>query len=164
MKKILITSALAMVVAIGTSGTARAQLSYGYTIPAFGGVETVGGAFTSYGPQNFKDFYSPTTGYISETSGTIRTLWGNSTYTSIYSPFTGYMSENKGSTMTPFGTASYLSYYSPYTGRVGTTTLGNSSSSNSGLTNFNNIVPFDYYYHPWCYGNNWYNSGSHKSR
>jgi hypothetical protein len=149
MNKFLITAAVALVLGLATSSRAHAQLVYNYSLPAFGGTETNGLALTSYGPQSYKDFYSPTTGFMSETSGNMNTLFGKGTYTSIYSPFTGYMTESRGTMLTPFGLASYLSYNSPFTGPVTEARLANSSSANNtNLVNFNNVVPFGFN-HPW---------------
>lgn len=162
MKKFFVICAFALVLGLGSSSKAHAQLNYGYTIPAYGGTESAGTNFTSYGPQSYKDFYSPITGYMSQTSGSINTLYGKGSYTSIYSPYTGYMTESRGTTMTPFGMASYLSYYSPYTGQVGYSRLANSSSanSNSGLVNFNS-----YYTPPSYFGwNNGWNNGNGNGR
>lgn len=158
MKRFIITTALAVFLGLGTSSRAHAQLNYGYTLPAYGGIESAGTTFTSSGPQSYKNFYSPATGYMSETSGTSNTLFGRGNYLTISSPFTGTMTESRGSMMTPFGMASYLNYYSPYTGPVSETHLANSSSANSnnGLVNFNNTVPFGF-------NHNWNNNGNSNS-
>jgi hypothetical protein len=145
MKKFIITTAVTLVLGLGTSSKANAQIVYNYSLPAYGGVETNGLALTSYGPQTYKDFYSPLTGYMSQTSGTMNSLYGTGNYASIYSPFTGYMTERTGTMMTPFGTASYLSYYSPFTGPVTYGRLNNAASANNtNLTNFNNVQPFGF--------------------
>jgi hypothetical protein len=144
MKKFIAISAFAIVLGLGTSNTAHAQLVYGYTIPADGGVESVGTRWSTFGPQSYNNFYSPITGYMSETSGTVNTLWSRGSYTSIYSPFTGYMTESRGTVQTPFGLASYLNYNSPFTGPVSSMRLNNAASANnSNLANFNQVVPFN---------------------
>jgi len=158
MKKFLAACAFALVLGLATSGQAHAQIVY----PAYGGVESTGTNWSSYGPQTYTKFYSPITGYMGETSGTMNTLFSRGNYTSIYSPFTGYMTESRGTVMTPFGQASYLSYYSPYTGPVSETRLGNgnsTTSTNSNLTNFNNIVPYGNH---WWTNNNTNNNGRHR--
>jgi len=142
MKKFIATAAFTLILGLGTSNTAHAQLAYGYTIPIDGGVESVGTRWSTFGSQTFTNFYSPITGYMSETSGTINTLWSRGSYTSIYSPFTGYMTQSQGTVRTPFGMASYLNYYSPFTGPVSSMRLNNPASANSNLPNFNNFVPF----------------------
>jgi hypothetical protein len=164
MNKFLIASAIALAIGAGTSTKAQAQIVYDYSMPAFGGVETSGLSLTSYGPQSYKDFYSPLTGYMSVSSGNLNTLYSRGTYTNIYSPFTGYMTESRGTMLTPFGLASYLSYNSPYTGPVTQTRLANSASANNtNLVNFNNVVPFGFNHHWWNNGNGNMNSnGRHR--
>jgi len=143
-KKFIITAAVAMLLGLGVSSKAHAQLVYNYSIPTMGGVETSGLALTAYGPQTYKDFYSPLTGYMSQTSGSMNTLFSRGSYTTISSPFTGTITESRGTMMTPFGLASYLSYNSPFTGPVMQTRLANSASANnSNLVNFNQVVPFN---------------------
>jgi hypothetical protein len=143
-KKFIIAASVAMLLGLGSSSKAQAQLVYGYSIPTMGGMETSGMTLTSYGPQSYKDFYSPLTGYMSQTSGSMNTLFSRGSYTTISSPFTGTMTESRGTMMTPFGLASYLSYNSPYTGPVTEARLANSSSANnSNLVNFNQVVPFN---------------------
>lgn len=156
MNKFLFACALSLIVGLGTSGNAHAQLSYNYSLPLDGGIEHNAGYYTGYGPQIFREFYSPLTGYMSQSSGTMNTLWSSGSYTSLYSPFTGYMSESKGTIQTPFGLASYLNYYSPYTGNVTAARLNNSSNSSfyNGFGNITNVVPFNYYGHPWWNGAN----------
>jgi hypothetical protein len=159
MKKFLITVATTAILGLGTSTKAQAQIVYGYTIPTDGGVERSGLSLTGYGPQSYTNFYSPLTGYMSQTSGSMNTLWSRGSYTSIYSPFTGYMTESRGTVNTPFGLASYLNYYSPYTGNVGVSSLANSASANNkNLTNFNNVVPF-----PAAPGQFWLSNGNNSS-
>jgi len=143
-KKFIVTTVAAMLIGLGISSKANAQLVYNYSIPTMGGVETSGLSLTPYGPQSYKDFYSPIAGYMSETSGSMNTLFSRGSYSSIYSPFTGTMTESRGTMMTPFGLASYLSYNSPFTGPVTQARLVNSSSANnSNLVNFNQVVPFN---------------------
>jgi len=143
-KKFIVAAAVAMLIGLGTSSKAHAQLVYGYSIPTMGGLETSGLTLTPYGPQSYKDFYSPLTGYMSQTSGTMNTLFSRGSYTTISSPFTGTMTESRGTMMTPFGLASYLSYNSPFTGPVTQARLVNSASANnSNLVNFNQVVPFN---------------------
>lgn len=163
MKKFIVTAAVAMLLGLGTSSRAHAQLNYGYSIPTMGGMESSGTTLTAYGPQTYKDFYSPLTGYMSQTSGSINTLFSRGSYTTISSPFTGTMTESRGTVMTPFGLASYLSYNSPYTGPVTETRLANSASANnSNLVNFNQTVPFNQGRWFMTNGTNSSNNGHHR--
>jgi hypothetical protein len=142
MKKFIAISAFALIIGLGTSNTAHAQLVYSYTLPTDGGLLSSGTTWNTFGPQTYHNFYSPITGYMSETSGTVNTLWSRGSYTSIYSPFTGYMTESRGTVQTPFGLASYLNYNSPFTGPVSSLRLNNAASANnSNLANFNNFIP-----------------------
>lgn len=65
MKRFLGAAALAVVLAIGTSGTASAQIVYGYTVPRAGGVVQGGTVFVPGGFNSFQNFYSPFTGAMS---------------------------------------------------------------------------------------------------
>lgn len=159
MKRFLIAAAFAMALGLGVSSSAHAQLVYGYSIPAYGGIESNGGTFTPYGPQNFTNFYSPYTGLMSQYSGSMNTLWGRGNYASYYTPYTGLVQESRGTAATPFGTMSFSNFYSPYTGPIGQARLGNSSNSTS-FYNFGNggfyATPSNSnYVPPW-----WSNNGS----
>jgi len=142
MKKFIAAAAFALVLGLGTSNTAHAQLVYGFTVPTDGGIESTATRWTTFGPQTTTNFFSPITGSMSETSGTMNTLWSRGSWSSISSPFTGTITESRGTVQTPFGLASYLNYNSPFTGPVSSLRLNNAASANnSNLTNFNNFVP-----------------------
>lgn len=164
MKCFLFTTVIAVVLGLGASNQAQAQIVYGYTLPTDGGLERSSLALTAYGPQSTKEFYSPLIGTMSETTGSMNTLWSRGSYTSISSPFTGTITESRGTMVTPFGLASYLSYNSPYTGPVNVARLGNGSSTtpitnSNGFTNFNNNALFGRPYGGWNNGG-WWNSNN----
>jgi len=115
MKRFLVTAAFALILGLGTSSKAHAQLSYGYTVPVYGGVESVGTTYSPFGAQTTTTFYSPFTGVSSQTSGSYATPFGAKTYTSYYSPFTGLVGQSYSTNV--FGAANSAYYgYNPYTG------------------------------------------------
>jgi hypothetical protein len=123
MKRFLIVTALALVVGLGTSTRASAQLSYGYSLPTTGGVELREGTF-GWSPSNSTTFYSPFTGLTNETTGSINSLLGGrATYSSFYSPFFGQTSQTNRVSPSPFGNITYSTFYSPYTGSLSATRI-----------------------------------------
>ncbi|HEV3438521.1 MAG TPA: hypothetical protein VG122_14250 [Gemmata sp.] len=120
MKPFLIAAACAVMLGLGTSSKAHAQIVYGYSTPVYGGVESTGTVITPFGGQTFTNFFSPFTGNIGQTSGTTYTPFGARTYSNFYSPFTGTVGQSY--TTNIFGAANTRAYgYNPYTGiRYGT--------------------------------------------
>jgi hypothetical protein len=120
MKKLLVASVIALIVGFGTTNRAHAQIVYGYTLPTYGGVESVGTVYTPYGAQSFANFYSPFTGFVGQTTGNFATPLGTRSFTNFYSPFTGVVGQSY--TTNIFGAANTALYGSnPLTGyRYGT--------------------------------------------
>lgn len=120
MKKFLTACAFALVLGLGTSSKAHAQISYGYTVPTYGGVESTGTVYTPYGAQTYNSYWSPFTGTIGQTTGSYATPWGTRTFNNFYSPFTGTVGQSY--TTNIFGAANTATYgYNPWTGyRYGT--------------------------------------------
>jgi len=116
MKRFLIITALAIVAGLGTSTRASAQLSYGYSLPAAGGIEYTQGTL-GWSPSSSVSYYSPFSGLTNVSSGSINPLLGGrGSYSSIYSPFTGSISQTNRVVPSPFGNITYSTFYSPYTG------------------------------------------------
>jgi hypothetical protein len=59
MKRFVIAAALAVVLGLGASGKASAQIVYGYSAPVPGGIATTGTVITPGGYQTFDRFTSP---------------------------------------------------------------------------------------------------------
>jgi hypothetical protein len=89
MNRFLIAGVLAVALGLGASNTAHAQIVYGYSVPVYGGVETMGTVYTPFGGQTFSNFYSPFTG--STYGQTYATNYGGATAIQNYgyNPFTG---------------------------------------------------------------------------
>jgi hypothetical protein len=116
MKRFLVISAFAMAFAFATSTKAHAQLSYAYSLPSNGGIEYNQGSL-GYSPSNSTSFYSPFTGLMNQTTGSVNSLFGGrANYSSFSSPFTGSIQQTNRVVPTPFGTITYSTYNSPYTG------------------------------------------------
>ncbi len=118
--KYLIACASALVLGFGSSSVAQAQIVYGYTFPTYGGIESAGTVFTPYGSQTFTNYYSPFTGFISQTNGNFATPLGTKSFSNYFSPFTGLVGQSY--TTNNFGAANSAIYGSnPFTGyRYGT--------------------------------------------
>jgi len=116
MKRFLVIGAFAMAFAFGTSTKAQAQLSYAYALPASGGIEYREGTL-GFSPSSTTSFYSPFTGLMSQTSGSVNSIFGGrANYSSFSSPFTGSIQQMNRVVPSPFGTITYSTYNSPYTG------------------------------------------------
>jgi hypothetical protein len=120
MNRFLVAVALTAVFGLGTSTKAQAQISYGYTVPVYGGVESTATTYSPFGSTTTTAYYSPFTGLQTQTTGSYQSVYGSKTYMSYYSPFTGLVGQSY--TTNPFGAANTLTYgYNPYTGdRYGT--------------------------------------------
>jgi hypothetical protein len=62
MKRFVAAAALAAVLSFGFSGTASAQIVYGYSVPRAGGVVQGGTVLGPGGYRTFNSYYSPFTG------------------------------------------------------------------------------------------------------
>jgi hypothetical protein len=136
MKRFLLASAFVLVLGLGTSTKAHAQLVYGYTLPAFGGIEQSRTSLSSLGTQSSLNFFSPLTGTMTENTGNLNTLFGKGSFSSFNSPYTGMVSQSKGAIATPFGINAYSTYYSPFTGTVASSRLLPSNTSNANVASF----------------------------
>jgi hypothetical protein len=93
MKRFVIAAAFAVILGLGTSGKASAQIVYGYSAPVPGGVATTGTVVSPTGYTTFDRFYSPFNGVTGDVYGT--NIFGQSFGRSYaYNPWTnlGYRS------------------------------------------------------------------------
>jgi len=120
MNRFLVAVALTAILGLATSTKVQAQISYGYTVPVYGGVESTATTYSPFGSTTTNTFYSPFTGLQTQSSGSYQSVYGTKTFMSYYSPFTGLVGQSY--TTNPFGAANTLTYgYNPYTGyRYGT--------------------------------------------
>lgn len=95
MKRFIAIAALAVVLGLGTSSPASAQIVYGYTVPNAGGVASGGTVLVPGGYRTFNNYYSPFTGArTSQVYG--QNFLGQAYGRSYgYNPFTG-LSYNSG--------------------------------------------------------------------
>lgn len=123
MKRFLITTSLALLVGLGTTTRASAQLSFAYTVPSDGGVAFHQGTL-GFSPSNSVTFFSPFTGLTNETTASVNSiLGGRATYSSFASPFTGQMQQLNRVSPSPFGNITYSTFYSPFTGQLSATRI-----------------------------------------
>jgi hypothetical protein len=119
MKRFLIATALAACLAVATSGSAQAQIVYGYSIPTYGGAETGGVIASGLNTTTFTNSYSPFTGITGQTLTTgINGTAALQTYG--YNPYTGALMSStyyrpSYNTINPL-TNPFYSYTNPYTG------------------------------------------------
>jgi len=141
MKRFLIATAVAMVFGLASTGKVQAQLSYGYTLPALGGVERHEGVFGNGINAASLSYYSPFTGTMTSSSGTINSLYERGSFSSFYSPFSGMVEQSIRAVATPFGPMTYSTYYSPYTGLLASVRPGNNLSTTNSSNFFNSFLP-----------------------
>lgn len=124
MNRILIATACAVMLGLGTSSQAHAQIVYGYTVPTYGGIQSAGAAYGPFGGgQTFSNFYSPFTGATYSQSSAFAPGLTGGYYTQGYgyNPYTGFgYGYNRvvptalvSPVTNPFG-----AYYNPFTGIV----------------------------------------------
>lgn len=140
-RRFLIAVSFAVVVGLGSSSKAQAQLSYGYTIPSFGGLEQREGVFGNGINAGTTNFYSPFTGFTSASSGSINSLYAKGSFSSFYSPYTGQVSQSIRAVATPFGPLTYSTYNSPFTGPLVSVRPGNNLSTTNSSNFFNSFIP-----------------------
>jgi hypothetical protein len=89
MNRFLVAAALAVAIGLGTSSKASAQIVYGYSMPAGGGVVSGGTVITPNVAQSTQTFVSPLTGVVQKQ--TVYTdIFGNSMgRTTTYNPWLG---------------------------------------------------------------------------
>jgi hypothetical protein len=122
MNRFLVAAACAAVLGLGSAAQAHAQIVYGYTVPTYGGVETVGSAYSPFGGQlTFSNFYSPFTGANYTQTSAYAPGFSGGYYTQAYgyNPFTGYGYAYRGGVsnvaLSPV-TNPFTAYYNPFTG------------------------------------------------
>jgi len=64
MKRFVVASAVALVIAFASASSAQAQIVYGYTAPANGGIVTNQMSVGPFGYQGYSKYYSPFTGVV----------------------------------------------------------------------------------------------------
>jgi len=122
MKQFLIATACTVMLGLGTSSQAHAQLVYGYTVPTYGGIESVTAAYGPFGGgQTFTSFYSPFTGatYTQSSAFAPGLTGGYYSQGYGYNPFTGlgfgYNRVVPNALVSPV-TNPFATYYNPFTG------------------------------------------------
>lgn len=89
MKQFIAAAVVAVAIGLGSASTADAQIVYGYSRPAGGGVVVGGQKFGVGSYQSFNNYYSPYSGVIMGQTYSSNFL-GQATYRSYgYNPWTG---------------------------------------------------------------------------
>ncbi len=89
MKRFVVAAALAVALGLGSAGTADAQIVYGYTVPAPGGIVRGGTVIGPGAAKNFQSYYSPFTGTV-QRQVQYADVFGRSYGSSYgYNPWTG---------------------------------------------------------------------------
>jgi len=119
-RQILVTVACGLILGVGVPTNAHAQITYGYAVPVYGGVESTATTYSPFGAQTTTTYYSPFTGTISQTYGSYATPFGARSFLNYYSPFTGFVGQAYSANV--FGAANSVIYgYNPWNGyRYGT--------------------------------------------
>ncbi len=66
MKRLTLAPALALVLGLGSAGRADAQIIYGYTAPAPGGIVQRGAVVVPGGVKTYQNYFSPFTGTVQQ--------------------------------------------------------------------------------------------------
>lgn len=111
MRRFQVAAALTLLLGLGSSTNAHAQIAYGYSIPAFGGVQTTETTYSPFGVQTATTYYSPFTGITAQTYGTYLTPFGRF-YSGYFAPYMNVTGQSYSPVLS--GTANYG--YTPWYG------------------------------------------------